>query len=125
MRNGEIAKKESDGALPMPHALQNTRDYTRERLPPAEAARAVSRAHALLDELQGAVEARVARELSERCEGIVAKGGPAPAPPSVLAAAEASARHARAGEYPGLVGLPPLPNEALCVQVLLQTRSCR
>lgn len=98
--------------------MQNTREYAASRLAPAEAARAVSRASALLDELSGALAARVPPELVRRCEAIVARGGPAPPPASLAAIADSSARHARAGAYSeplpargqaGAASRPPLP----------------
>ena len=46
--------------------------------------REVSRAQGLLDEATELVRQRVWPELVAKCEGIVAKGGPAPAPPGVL-----------------------------------------
>jgi hypothetical protein len=46
--------------------------------------REISRAQALLDEAAELVRQRVWPELVAKCEAIVAKGGPAPAPPGVV-----------------------------------------
>jgi SpoVK/Ycf46/Vps4 family AAA+-type ATPase len=49
-------------------------------LDPATAARALTAAHALLDEAEGLLAARVPAELAARCAEIERRGGPRPAP---------------------------------------------
>ncbi|GIM05045.1 hypothetical protein Vretimale_9501 [Volvox reticuliferus] len=74
--------------------LQGAREYY------IDSVRDISRATALVDEAEHLVKARVPLELAKRCEDMLARGGPAPAPlgmelPEELAAARAKAAAAR------------------------------